>query len=247
MIVAPDILGQVQWPPSAADAVFRGQAALEIAPEAFQAVDAVDMGAGSTAIVPLSRGNEPMHRAFSGNAGVAAQRIRTHDHSPLHPTPDQGLQRQSADIRHHVGPHMAAAAMNAQDGRLQRGAAPPWTATRAMAAVPPLAAQLGLVDFDDATEDGWHIEGQALAHLRQGPQPAASFEVSELRDLRAADSQQKITHQCPPLPPGQPQRQLAGTPLVSTGSTTAFVPSNRPTFSAWHRGHRSPVFMPPGA
>ena len=86
MVVAPDILRQVEGQPLSPDAPFGHQTALEVAPEAFQPVDV----APAPIAERLGIVHQPVDVAPRCNAGVAGEGIRADGGARPHPMPSAG-------------------------------------------------------------------------------------------------------------------------------------------------------------
>src|SRR3989338_6617421 len=225
MVVAPDVLGQVERQALPPDAALGGQAALQVAPEALEAVDvalAATIRAGTVA-------HEPVDVALGGDAGVAGEGVGPDGGPHAHPSTDQRLQGQAAHVRHDLGPHLPAAAENPEDRRLERSA--PSLGTRAtgrpMPAIAPRAAHVGLVDLHGAPEHRRDLPHHRGPQHGEGPQDPLAMQLGLVGNRLRAEALRVASQQRAPLMPRQAQGQ-SWPPLVATASTATLRSSDNP-------------------
>ena len=106
MVVAPDVLGQIERQPSLADAAFGGQPALQVAPEALQAVD---VAAVSIAELALPMRHQAMDVAVGRNPRVARPGVRADDRPAVDSSSEQGQECLGRHVRDDLRPHLAPA------------------------------------------------------------------------------------------------------------------------------------------
>src|SRR5215831_6902697 len=115
MVVAPDILGDVERQSLSPDATLRREPTLDIAPEPFQSVDVCSVATAKLAQIML---HQAMHRALGRDAGIEVQGIGPDDRAAAHVRANQGIPRVDGQIGHDLRPHLPASAEDAEDRRV---------------------------------------------------------------------------------------------------------------------------------
>ncbi len=229
MIIAPYILCEVERQPLTPDASFGSQAALEVAPEAFQTID---MSPPRPVEVALAMVDEPVHVPLRRDARVVLPGIGTDDRAALDAAPDEWQQGLRLNIGDDLRPHLPAPAEDPEDG----GLGGPAASLRAGPAVPgalvlPGAPQVGLVDLDRPAEHRRNLMGHGLPHAGQRPQDALPMQARLLGDGGAAGPAHEPPQELSPLVGGQTQWQLPRSPRVAAARTAALLPSENPVAS----------------
>ncbi len=162
MIVPPDILGQVKRQALFPDAPFGSQLALQISPEAFQAIDMVS---GPVAVLAFAVFHDPMDIALGCNPGIASPGIGADDRAVLDLFADEGQKGLGPDIGYDLCPDLATPAEDTEDWGLA-GSSSSLGGFGALGSslVLPLATQVGFVHLYDAAEDFWDIVRHEASH-----------------------------------------------------------------------------------
>lgn len=152
MIVAPHILGDLERQPLGANATLGRQPTLEVAPEAFEAVD---VNAVTTAKLALVMVHQPVDIPLRGDARLEAQGIGTDDRAAPNVAPNQGEQRLDGQIGHDLRPDLAPPTQDPKHRGLA-GPAPGFAALPAPwgAPIAPATADISFVDLDCPLEEG---------------------------------------------------------------------------------------------
>src|SRR3989338_3456633 len=205
MVVAPDVLGQIERQSLATDTAFGGQPALEVAPEAFQAIDVPFAMAVGTRTVP----HQPVDVALQGDAGIAGEGIGPDGRARADSSTDQRPQRRPTHVGDDLRPDLAAAAENPEDGGLEGRAPALWAGAtrRPVAAIAPPTAHVGLVDLHRASKDGRQFALHACPQRGQRPQDSLAMQPRLLRDRLRTEALGMASQQRPPLMPRQTQGQ----------------------------------------
>jgi len=225
VIVAPDVLGQVPRQALAPNAALGRQPALEVAPEALQAVD---VPAPAIAELALAVGYEPVDIALGRDARVAEPGVRTDDRAASHSSTNQWQQGLGLHIGHDLRPDLAAPAEDAEDRRLGRAAAPLGAgATFGPPLVLPRAPEIGLVDLDGTAKARRHLLRHRVAQDGQGPQHSGLGQRQRLADRLGTEALHMASQQGAPVMPCHSQRQ-AGPPFVAAPRAASFPSTDDP-------------------
>src|SRR3990172_4411730 len=228
MIIAPDILCQVEGQPFPPDSSFGCQTPLQIAPEALQPIDMAALAvAEGLAVV-----HQPMDVASCRHASIAGERVRADDGARLHSLPEQGQQGLGLYIGHHLGPHLPTPAEDPED-RLLGGASASLCALGPFPKpfVAPLPSQVGFVHLHGDREDRGNIPGHGLAHQEQGSQDPLPLQACLLGDHRRTLHQDEPAQQLTPLRGRQLEWQRPRYPLVPARGTTTFASPDAPALA----------------
>src|SRR5215470_2211091 len=225
MVVAPHIFGHVERQPRRPNPALRGQAALQVAPEALQAVD---VGALPTAEFALVMLHQAVDVALGSDARVGGQGVGAHDGPSPDLAPNERVEGSSCEIRDDLGPDLPPAAQDTEDWRLARPPPSlPASSPLGRASIPPESPDIGFIDFHRALKDRGHLALHADAHQRQSPQHPLAMDVSFLGNGRGAEPADMASQQGPPLMPRQPQGE-ARAPLVSAPSAPSLLTTDNP-------------------
>ena len=225
MVVAPDIFGHVERQPEWSNPSLRGQAALQVAPEALQTVD---VGAGPTPELAPVVLHQAVDVALGSDARVGGQSVGAHDGPQPDLAANQREESLSCEIPDDLGPDLPTPAQDAEDRRLDRPApALPASGPLGGASVPPESPHIGFIDFHRALKDRGHLPLHRGAHEDQRSQDPLTMELGLLGNGRGAESADMASQQGLPLMPRQPQGQ-ARPPFVSAPSAQMLVTTDNP-------------------
>lgn len=225
MVIPPHVLREVEREPRPPDPALRGQLALQVPPEALEAVDVRPAGGHVRALRVI---HQAVDVPLRGDPRVAPPRVGADDRPRADPAADQGEQGGGLDIRDELGPDVAAAAEDPKHGGLGR---PPAVlhgpAPLGGPEVPAAAPEVRLIHLDHPAEDRGDILGHRLPDARQGPEDPAAVQPGLGRDPRAAQPEEEPAEHGGPLPGEQPEGQARRTPLVPALGTAVLLAPNR--------------------
>src|SRR5262249_19974281 len=225
VVVAPHIFGHVERQPRRPNPALRGQAALQVAPEALQAVD---MGALPTTEFALVMLHQAVDVALGSDARVGGQGVGAHDGPSPDLAPNERVEGSSCEIRDDLGPDLPTAAQDAEDRRLARPSPSlPALSPLAGASIPPESPHIGFIDFHRALKDRGYLTLHAGAQPGQSPQHPLAMDVSFLGNGRGAEPADMASQQGSPLMPHQSQGEVRA-PLVSASSAQALPTTDNP-------------------
>ena len=228
MVVAPDILGDVERQSLSPDATLRRESTLDIAPAPFQSVDVCAVATAKLAQIML---HQAMHRALGRDAGIEVQGIGPDDRAAAHVRANQGIPRFDGQIGHDLRPRLPASAEDAEDRRVPCAApaGAPALSTRG-SPIAPATAHRGLVDLDGPLKDRRHIALQRTPHDGPRPQHPFSPQAGFVSDGLGAHAPHEPSPHLPPIAGGQAQRQPPRPPVVPALAATASVAAQDPVF-----------------
>src|SRR4030042_1658780 len=172
MIVAPDILCQVEGEPFPADSSLGCQASLEVAPESLQPIDMTSM----TVTKNLAVIHQPVNIASSRDPSITTEGVGANCRSYSDTLAEQWQQSLGLHIRDYFSPHLSPSTEDAENSLLgSTTASPRALATFCSASVFPSSSAIGLVALHYSREYRRKVLGPGFADQKQGPQNPPPF------------------------------------------------------------------------
>lgn len=229
MVISPNIFSQIKRQSFFADTTFGRKFSFKISPESFKSVYVITLLIG---IFSFAMFYQAMNVAFSRDTRIAFPGIRANDRTSFNPSTNQRHKGLGFNIRNNLSPYLAASAEDAKHRRFESAPASfGLFFPLALAFVFPLAAYVGLINFNRSTEDLRDISAYRYPDFSQGAQDTPAINTCFITNGLAAEASQKPLDNLHPFPTTQIQRQRQRIPFVFTACTAVFPSSDNIDFS----------------